>query len=546
MEELANVGGSPTLVQKWEKALDGINDNYVRKVTATLLENQAKAIFLETKKVLGEAAVGTGTTTVGDLGTFQKFALPLVRRVYPELIFNKLGATQPMQGPVSQVFYLGNSRHYGDTRNETIYSKYKLTYNGLVNWPIGSRDNQGSTGTMRDRDGALATAGAGASALGWNDVSGSQTFDLSNVLSETHYGNASATFGGRIASWPVSTTTLGWSVSAGERLTGTGIPEISLHIQQQPVVSRTRKMRALWTIEASQDLKAYHNLDLEQELTSLLSQELSLEIDRELIEDMRMIAYGAQGAASPFGPWYKGSLDNANSNNFQDIGGVGPDGATFAPSAWNYDFHTSLAADSQSVGSNVFVVDLTEFIFGNVTFAPQHLGQVYSNLLATINFASQDIFRTTHRGPGTWMITSPLMGAMLESAAKLEGGISAGDGPSNMGANRIEFKGKFCGKYDLYIDPLFPEDEILMGYRGSNAMDAGFVYCPYIPLQQLPTITDPESFQPRKGILTRYGKVAIQPADRFFRVIRVIGASNNYLITPFARNAKIEGTSVSY
>jgi len=539
---VASLGGSTKLVEKWEKALDGINDPYIRKVTASLLENQARAIFAERQKVLSEAAVGTGTTTVGDLGTFQKFALPMVRRVYPELIFNKLGATQPMQGPVSQVFYLGNSRHYGDV-TETIYSKYKLTYQGLVNHPIGSSDNATNTGTFRDRDGALVNADQFTSALSYGDASAG--FDLSSVLRGQYYGSPSATFGGRIAGWPVSTTLLGWSVSAGERLTGTGIPEVSLHIQQQPVVARTRKMRALWTIEASQDLKAYHNLDLEQELTQLLSQELSLEIDRELIEDMRMIAYGLQ-TQTQFGPWYSRSLDNANSNNFQDIGGVGPGGATFAPSAWTYDFHSGLKTDSQTVGSNVFVVDLTQFQLGNVTFAPQHVGHVYANLMATLNFASQDIYRTAHRGPGSWIITSPLMGAMLESASKLEGGLERGDGPSNMGNNRIEFKGKVCGKYDLFIDPLYPEDEMLMGYRGSNAMDSGFVYCPYIPLQQLPTITDPESFQPRKGILSRYGKIAIQPADRFFRVIRVIGATANWLIEPFSRNTTVQGTSVGF
>jgi len=84
-----------------------------------------------------------------------------------------------------------------------------------------------------------------------------------------------------------------------------------------------------------------------------------------------------------------------------------------------------------------------------------------------------------------------------------------------------------------------------MGYKGSGPMDSGFIYCPYIPLQQLPTITDPESFQPRKGILTRYGKVAIQPASRFFRVIRVVGASPMTLIDPMAKNKTLLGQAVA-
>jgi len=149
------------------------------------------------------------------------------------------------------------------------------------------------------------------------------------------------------------------------------------------------------------------------------------------------------------------------------------------------------------------------------------------------------------RGPGNWLLTSPLVASLLESASKLEGGIAPSDGPSNLGQNSIEFKGKFMGRYDLYIDPMFPTDEILMGYKGSNAMDSGYVYAPYIPLQQLPTIVDPETFQPRKGLLTRYGKVMIQPNNRFYRVIRIIGPTANYLFTPFARNTAALGGAVS-
>jgi hypothetical protein len=105
-------------------------------------------------------------------------------------------------------------------------------------------------------------------------------------------GAPSGTMGGQIAAWPNQNFVGGYNLSGGERLTGTGIPEMTFHIEQEAVVANTRKMRALWTLEASQDLKAYHNLDLERELTDLLSKELQLEIDRELIEDLRQISYG--------------------------------------------------------------------------------------------------------------------------------------------------------------------------------------------------------------------------------------------------------------
>ena len=109
------------------------------------------------------------------------------------------------------------------------------------------------------------------------------------------------------------------------------------------------------------------------------------------------------------------------------------------------------------------------------------------------------------------------------------------DGPSNMTGARVEYKGKLAGQFDLYVDPMYPEDEILIGYKGANAMDSGYVYCPYIPLQQTPTITDPETFQPRKGIITRYGKAAVAPASRFYRIIRLVGPTANYLFTPFVQ-----------
>ena len=517
------------LVQKWEPVLEGIDTEYTRRVTAQLLENQAKTI-VEDK--LNEAAVGTGTTTTGQLGTFQKFAFPLVRRVYPSLIANQIVGVQPMQGPVSQVFYLGNSRANGsDVQN--IYSKFNLTYRGLTASKIGSTSGTGE-GTF---DG-----GTGAGLDGDAAQSG---FDVSNVLnfgSSGLEGNgaASGTMGGQIAAWPVSNAVMGWSLSAGERLTGTGIPEMQFHVEQEAVVANTRKMRALWTLEASQDLKAYHNLDLERELTDLLSKELALEIDRELIEDLRMIAYGFRDqSATNLGGSDQRLMDNdyISMGDFPGLTGARAAGV-FTPGQFTYDFsggNTEKGSAPTSIG-NVFVCDFSQ---SSLALSPRHVGEVYANLLAVINLASQDIYRTTMRGPGSWLLTSPLVASLLESAAKLEGGVMPQDGPTNMGGNAIQFKGKFMGRYDLYVDPMFPTDEILMGYKGANAMDAGFVYAPYIPLQQLPTVVDPESFQPRKGILTRYGKVHIEPMNRFYRVIRIIGPTANYLFQPFAQNTTI-------
>jgi hypothetical protein len=514
MIDISKVGGSPELVQKWSKALDGIKSEYTARVTAQLLENQAKAVIAERGR-LNEEAISTGGTTVGNIGTFQKFAFPLVRRVYPNLVFNYIGSTQPMDAPVSQIFYIGNSRFNGST-GQTVYSKMNLTYRGGETSAIGSLAATGGTWGSVTSQLTQTTASAG--------------FDLSNVLSKLH-GSPSTTYGGQMASFPDASTTMGWVVSAGERLDGTGIPEVQFHIENQPVVAQTRKMRALWTIEASQDLKAYHNLDLERELTDLLSKELSLEIDRELIEDIRMIAYGFAGTnITNVGGWNAQSLDPlANSNSFSNYFGktTGANGAgSTSPGAFDWS-NSGISPTSLSTrAGNVIVADLAQFL--GASYAPQHVGHRYANLLAVLNFASQDIYKTTQRGPGNVIITSPLMASLLESAAKLEGGIAEKDGPTNMGS-KIEYKGKFAGKYELIVDPLFPEDEIVMGYNGGSPLEAGFVYCPYIPMMPLPMVTDPGTFQPRKGIMTRYAKTAIQPASRFYRVIRLIGAGAGYL-----------------
>ena len=531
-----------TLVQKWEPVLEGIDSEYTRRVTAQLLENQAKSIVEER---ISESLSPAATTT-GQLGTFQKFAFPLVRRVYPQLLANSLVGVQPMQGPVSQVFYLGNDRAIGSDI-QTIYSKFNLTYRGLTAQTIGS--TSAGAGTFD-----------GGTASGLTQDVASQGFDTSNVLNFSAgagqlqgNGAPSGTFGGQIAAFPNANAIMGYQLSAGERLTGTGIPEMTFHIEQEAVVANTRKMRALWTLEASQDLKAYHNLDLERELTDLLSKELQLEIDRELIEDLRMIAYGFRdrnlGGVNQklMDKSYIDMGDRAN-GRFPGIESKDSTGV-FVPAQFTYDFNgsqgtfTDTELGSGSESSNIFVVDFSDQTQPNLF--PRHVGEVYSNLLAVINLASQDIYRTTMRGPGNWLLTSPLVASLLESAAKLEGGIQPADGPTNVGRNSIEYKGKFMGRYDLYVDPMYPQDEILVGYKGANAMDAGYIYAPYIPLQQLPTVVDPETFQPRKGLLTRYGKVQVEPYNRFYRIVRIIGPTANFLFTPFARNTSILGSAVS-
>ena len=501
------MGASDELVSKWGPAVDGIENDYTKRVTAQLLENQLKS---SQQDRVDEAAVGIGTTTVGSIGTFQKFAFPLVRRVFPELIANSIVSVQPMSAPVSQVFYLGAARAYDNATRQTIYSKYNLTYRGLttgeVHGPQDSMDLDAGVSETSQQLGLSALSGEGVVGQGPNMASA-------------------------ISVWPAANFAQGWSVSAGEALAGAKIPEVTLQIEQQPVIARTKKMRALWTLEASQDLKAYHNLDLERELTDLLGKEIRLEVDRELIENLRGIAYDLTGKGSDL--FDMQMLDQAsNQDGLGNFAGVNGD-SNFSSFLFTNDGaggtgDLKAALPGVSVHKNTWLVDLTSSAFN---FAPRHIGDIYSNILGVINFASQDIYKTTQRGAGNWMICAPAVATLLETAAKLNGGIDRADGPTNFGPGTISYRGKFMGRFDLYVDPLYPEGEILMGYKGSGPMDGGFIYAPYIPFQALPTVTDPESFQPRKGILTRYGKVAVAPASRFYRVIRLVGPAGLY--SPF-------------
>ena len=555
---MLNSNISESLCEKWEPILEGITDDSTRQMTAVLLENQAKSILTENAREHGTLEEAT---TVGNLGTFQKFAFPLVRRVFPELIANKICGVQPMQGPVSQIFYLGYNRAGKDMDSgavsDVVYSKYRMVYGGRI---ASTQSNIGSL------DSAAAAAGSGGfalSGLSGLDGNGKARTD-SLAISESNGNNPSAmTVGARIANFPNSGIAgPQFFVSAGERLAGSSIPEVNFTIEQQSVTARTRKFRALWTLEASQDLRAYHNLDLERELTELLSKEVALEIDREIVESIRTLAYGIVPGLN--GAAWDSYTNGGNSNNFGNTGlemGGGPNPTgTGAQGSFTYDqpFGTnangaytpndygmgSNKGDGDAMptaperGSNVFFVDFGTTALG---LAPRHVGEVYSNLIAVVNFASQDIYRTTLRSAANYIICSPFVAAMLQSAAKLEGGIDSSEA-GQLGAS-ITYKGKWMGQYDVYVDPLYPEDEILVGYKGASPMDAGFVYAPYIPLQMLPTITDPQTFQPRKGLITRYATAQINPASRFYRIIRIVGADSRYLTTPFMKASSLGTTT---
>jgi hypothetical protein len=242
------------------------------------------------------------------------------------------------------------------------------------------------------------------------------------------------------------------------------LPEMELEVASNPVTAQTRKLRTKWTIEASQDLRAMHNVDAEQELVALLANEVTAEIDREIINDLIVNALIR--------------IEYDYSNPFL-VGGQGLTAGAI-PGATNFD-------------------DRNKALFYQILEV------------------SNQIYRQSLRGAGNWIVTSPEVASKLESLLEFKPDART-DFQYNLG---IQLTGSLNGQFRVFKDPLFPRDLVLVGYKGNSFMDAGFFYCPYVPLQLTPTVLDPESFNPRKGLITRYGKVLVENGARLYGVVRV-------------------------
>ena len=239
------------------------------------------------------------------------------------------------------------------------------------------------------------------------------------------------------------------------------IPEINIKVDSIAVTAVTKKLKAKWTPELGQDLNAYHNLDAEVELTSILSEQIALEIDREILEDL---IRGAQA-----GKLY-----------------------------W-----------SRSPG--MFLNRETGAEVGASSAAPDFTGTVsewYETLLETINDVSARIHRKTLRGGANFIVTSPEVASILEFTAGFRAAVTVDADRGTAGAVRV---GNVSKKLDVYVDPYFPRNVVLVGRRGGSFLESGYVYAPYVPLQVTPTIFGIEDFVPRKGVMTRYAKKMVRP-----------------------------------
>jgi len=239
------------------------------------------------------------------------------------------------------------------------------------------------------------------------------------------------------------------------------IPEIDIKVDSIAITAQTKKLKAKWTPELGQDLNAYHNLDAEVELTSILSEQIALEIDREILGDL------VNGAKA--GTYY-----------------------------W-----------SRSPG--LFVNKSTGAELGANSAAPDFTGTVsewYETLIETMNDVSAQIHRKTLRGGANFCVVSPEVANILEFTSGFRANVTADADKGDIGAVKA---GSLSRKWDVIVDPYFPRNVILMGRKGSSFLESGYVYAPYVPLQTTPTIFGPEDFVPRKGVMTRYGKKMVRP-----------------------------------
>jgi hypothetical protein len=305
----------------------------------------------------------------------------------------------------------------------------------------------------------VATSSAGTAALMTGVITGSTAGLVANFAIEDNFnGTAAAAAADALG---VVAGAENWGLENNET-----IPEINIKVDSVSVTAVTKKLKAKWTPELGQDLNAYHNLDAEVELTSILSEQIALEIDREILKDLMA------GATAGTIYWSRRPgrfLDRTTGNQ------VGGDVAN----------------------EGMFGADFT----GTVS-------EWYETLVEAINDVSAQIHRKTLRGGANFVVVSPEVANILEFTAGFRASVTADADRGTIGAVNV---GSLSKKWDVYVDPYFPRNIVLIGRKGGSFLESGYVYAPYVPLQVTPTIFGVEDFVPRKGVMTRYAKKMVRP-----------------------------------
>ena len=251
--------------------------------------------------------------------------------------------------------------------------------------------------------------------------------------------------------------------SAGNTTTALDIPEIDLELKSEAIVAKTRKLKAVWTPELAQDLNAYHSIDAEAELTSMLSDYISLEIDLEILDMLKSNALTVDYWSATIGEEYIGNTNGATGTGAWTPGSTTP---YYQKNTW------------------------------------------YQTLCIKLNKVSNKIHQLTLRGGANFVVASPDVCTILES---IPGFSVSADKDAMQFAAGVTSVGSISNRFTVYKNPYMTSNEILMGYRGNNFLETGAVYAPYVPLIMTPLVYDPQNFTPRRGVMTRYAKKMVRP-----------------------------------
>jgi hypothetical protein len=487
------------LADKWTATglLEGLNNEQEKNSMAMILENQAKELVKEA------STTGTGGSfSAGQGEQWAGVALPLVRKVFAQIAAKDFVSVQPMNLPSGLVFYLDfkygtgvNGRASGDNLYGNVSTANdKMAVDEAV---AGGLYGAGQFGyTMNSASAAVTVDASAATSASINYQDGVapgdyQVFTVS--LSGTEFDSKAVrafrllsgstdvtanpeytTVSGNNVSFVVPTTSAAAAALTGsvlyhkqpadnsrgdfEDVSGISIPEINVELASEAIVAKTRKLKAQWTPEFAQDLNAYHSVDAEAELTSILSEYISMEIDLEILDML------IQDAATTE-RW------SAASNK------------TYANGAWS-----------------------TAAVDGGGFYNTQ--GQWFQTLGTKIQKVSNKIHQKTLRGGANFIVCSPEVATILES---IPGYAAQTDGDKMDFAMGVQRVGSLASRFKVYKNPYMTENVMLMGYRGSQFLETGAVYAPYVPLMMTPLVYDPDTFTPRKGIMTRYAKKMIRP-----------------------------------
>lgn len=418
-----------------------IKDSYRKTVTAKLLENTEKQYVAEngrfdgTNRPLNEAGNYTSGMDIAD-----PILISLVRRMAPNLLAYDLVGVQPMSGPTGLIFAI--RAYYG---NQPV---------GPLGKPGDARPGFNNGGTTQATN---ATNGYAA-----NEA---QFFEPDSDFTGT--GTQSANDGS--VAYTAYDTGTGFTTAAGETL-GRGLSgdaawaEMSIAIEKSNVVAVERAVKAAYTFELLQDMKAVHGLDAETEITNMLSTEIISETNREITNTIRKVA-------------------------------------KIAPGSYQYD-NGQLVVNSAGAA----VLGTAGLWDMNVNSDGRWEGEKLKSLLMKINKEANAIAKDTRRGRGNFLIVSSDVASALDIAGKLEFAPGV-DNNLTVDDTGNTFVGILQKHYKVYVDPYLLYNEVIVGYKGANQMDAGMFYCPYVPLQLYKAI-DPNQLQPRLGFKTRYGIVA--------------------------------------